>query len=576
MLSYREYFEAEMRSLQELAHEFADAYPEQAAMLNLNTVKDRDPYVERLLEGMAFLTSQIRHRLDDSIPEISERLLDQIMPTMVRPYPANTVVQFTPHIQNKEAVVIEPGSAVKALNVGPLNANCTFTTTHAVQVQPLVLKHVFTEEKAGGGSQIRLTLQKGSQAKWADISLDNLKVYLSADWPLAYSLFQTLTDKQTHIRAELDSRGPVQGSQPIRFSAAHQSANDNLLPSHGRARSAFSIMHDYFCAREKYLFVECQGLDSLTVPDSCTQIILTISAAVSLPVDTQLTTDNLRLYCTPAINLYSEDTEPVIVDHTKSEYRVNPDRQAAEYSSIYSISTVNSRDQSNGETNFYSPIHAMRHRKQDDRVFSTSHRTAGVDKRLTYIALNSPPPFNSEVVSMEALHTNDQYPRRYIDLGAVNKISDEHNRQLSAKNVTRPSKMLHAPSFQDYQWQLVSLLSLNLSSLESVDTLQQLLSLFDWSEQLENQRKIEAIAGIRTKTTHRLRRGVLFQGLEITIELNESGYSSMADMYLFGSVMHNFFSAFANMTEFVQTKVVQLPSYKEWTWSPVFGNKALF
>jgi len=161
-------------------------------------------------------------------------------------------------------------------------------------------------------------------------------------------------------------------------------------------------------------------------------------------------------------------------------------------------------------------------------------------------------------------------------LGAVYKTSEDLGRQLTAKNVTRPSKMLRAPSFQDYQWQLVSLLSLNLSSLESVDTLQQLLSLFDWSEQLENQRKIEAIADIRTKTTHRLRRGVLFQGLEISVELNESGFSSLADMYLFGSVLHNFFSAFANMTEFVQTRVVQLPSYKEWTWSPVFGNKALF
>ena len=576
MLSYREYFEAEMRSLQELAHEFADAYPEQAAMLNLNTVKDRDPYVERLLEGMAFLTSQIRHRLDDSIPEISERLLDQIMPTMVRPYPANTVVQFIPNIQNKEAVNIAHGRIVRAVNAGPLNANCSFTTTHAVAVQPLLLSHVMAEEKAGGGCQVRLTLQKGAQANWADISLASLKFYLSADWPLAYALFYMLTDKQTHIRADIDNRGQVRSAEPLHFRGAHQSAKDNLLPSHGRARSAFSLMHDYFCAREKYLFVEAHGLNTIDIPETCNQVTLTIDAAVSLPVDTQLTPDNLRLYCAPAINLYTEDTEPVIVDHSKSEYRVNPDRQVAEYSSIYSVSQVNSRDQSSGETNSYSPMHAMRHRKQDDRVFITNHRTAGVDKRLTYISLNCPPPFNAEVVSMEALMTNDQYPRRYLELGAINKLSDDLKRQLTAKNVTRPSKMLHAPSFQDYQWQLVSLLSLNLSSLESVDTLQQLLSLFDWSEQLENQRKIEAIADIRTKTTHRLRRGVLFQGLEISIELNESGFSSIADMYLFGSVMHNFFSAFANMTEFVQTRVVQLPSYKEWTWSPVFGNKALF
>ncbi|MDX1341841.1 MAG: type VI secretion system baseplate subunit TssF [Reinekea sp.] len=576
MLSYREYFEAEMRSLQDLAQEFADAYPEQAAMLNLNAVKDRDPYVERLLEGMAFLTSQIRHRLDDSVPEISERLLDQIMPTMVRPYPANTIVQFTPNIQNKEPVQVDAGRVVKSLNSGPLNANCSFTTTHPVKVQPFALQQVSCHEKAGGGSTIRLTFQKSMQASWSDIDLSQVKIYLSADWMLAYSLFHVFTDHETHFRAEIDGRGQLHSPLPIRCMGAHQRAGDHLLPMHGRARSAFAIMHDYFCAREKYLFVELSGLDQLNIPETSQQFSVQLDARVSLPVDTQLTTANLRLFCAPAVNLFKDDAEPIIVDHSKSEYRVSADRQISEYSSIYSVGQVNSRDQSSGETHFYSPLHAMRHRKQDDRVFATSQRTAGVDKRLTYISLNSPPPFNSEIVSIEALFCNDQYPRRYIEVGGIHRIDEDISRVVEAKNLTRPSKMYQRPDFQDFQWQLISLLSLNLSSLESVDNLQHMLMLFDWTDLPENQRKIEAIAGIRTKTTHRLRRGVLFQGLEIRIELNESGYSSVADMYLFGSVLHQFFSAFANMTEFVQTRVVQLPSYKEWTWSPVFGNKALF
>jgi type VI secretion system protein ImpG len=335
-------------------------------------------------------------------------------------------------------------------------------------------------------------------------------------------------------------------------------------------------MHDYFCAREKYLFVDLQGLDRFEIPESEDQFTVTFDAKVNLPVDTQLSPEHIRLYCSPAINLFQDDAEPITVDHTKSELRVNPDRQVAEYTTIYSVDSVSGRDQSTGETYTYSPLHAMRHRKRDDRVFHTKNRTAGVDKRLTYLSVNVPAPFNKEVVSIEATLTNDQYPRRYIDLNQVKKLPEQYSKLLEAANVTRPSKMLIAPDFQDYQWQLVSLLSIKLNSLESVDTIKHLLSLFDWTEQLENQRRIESIVGVRTKTTHRLRRGVLFQGLEITVELNETGFSSLSDMYLFGAVLHNFFSAFANMTEFVQTKVVQLPSYKEWTWSPVFGNKALF
>jgi type VI secretion system protein ImpG len=576
MLSYREYFEAEMRSLQDLAQEFAEAYPEQAALLNLNAIKDRDPYVERLLEGMAFLTSQIRHRLDDSIPEISQSLLEQIIPTMIRPYPAHSIVQLTPNIQNKEAISLDAGTSVKALNAGPLNANCEFSLTHDINVLPIALVHVLSEEKAGGGHQIRLTFKRGRQVNWQALDLSSFKMYLSADWPLAYALFHLFTDTQTQISLSSESRSVIPGGERLVCRPAHQSPKDSLLPSHGRSKNAFSLMHDYFCAREKYLFVDLQGLGAIEIPDSAEQFTVTFDAKVNLPVDTKLSPDHIRLFCSPAINLFNDDAEPIAIDHTKSELRVNPDRQAAEYTSIYSVDSVSGRDQSTGETYTYSPLHAMRHRKRDDRVFHTKNRTAGVDKRLTYLSVNVPPPFNKEVISIEATLTNDQYPRRYIDLNQVKKLPEQYSKLIEAANVTRPSKMLQAPDFQDYQWQLVSLLSIKLSSLESVDTIKHLLSLFDWTEQLENQRRIESIAGVRTKTTHRLRRGVLFQGLEITVELNETGFSSLSDMYLFGAVLHNFFSAFANMTEFVQTKVVQLPSYKEWTWSPVFGNKALF
>lgn len=48
------YYEAEMRYLREAGKEFAQAYPDRAAMLNLDKPGARDPYVERLFEGFAF------------------------------------------------------------------------------------------------------------------------------------------------------------------------------------------------------------------------------------------------------------------------------------------------------------------------------------------------------------------------------------------------------------------------------------------------------------------------------------------------------------------------------------------
>jgi type VI secretion system protein ImpG len=576
MQSYREYFEAEMRSLQDLAQEFAEAYPEQASMLNLNTVKDRDPYVERLLEGMAFLTSQIRHRLDDSIPEISQALLEQVMPALIRPYPSNTVVEYLSSVQQKKTIDIEAEQGVRAQDIGPLNAICDFTTTHPVTIYPVRISHLGNHEKLGGGSVIEITLSRNEQVNWVDIGMSFLKFYANTDWQLAYSLIHALTDVGANISISIPGRLTAISQSGHAFKLTHLNPQDSMLPYTGRSRSAFSVMHDYFCAREKYLFVELTGLENVALPDTAEQITIRIDTPVSLPVDTQLSVNHLKLNCTPAVNLYRDDAEPISVDHTRSEYRVNPERQCAEYSSIYSVEVVNSRDQNTGETYDYSPLYAMRHRKQNDRVFFASQRVAGLDNRITYLALNATPPFHPETVSAEVLLTNNQYPRRYVDIGSINILNGPISNRVGVKNITRPSKTLTPPAYQDLQWQLISLLSLNLNSLESVENIKHLLSLFDWTDQVENRQKIDALSGIKTRTTHRLKRGVLFQGLEIRVELNESGFSSKSDMYLFGVVIHHFFSAFASMTEFVQTRVVQLPSYKEWAWNPVFGSKTLF
>ena len=63
------YFEAEMRYLREAGKEFAQAYPDRAAMLNLDKPGARDPYVERLFEGFAFLMGRLRY-LSCSFPFI--------------------------------------------------------------------------------------------------------------------------------------------------------------------------------------------------------------------------------------------------------------------------------------------------------------------------------------------------------------------------------------------------------------------------------------------------------------------------------------------------------------------------
>src|SRR5947209_18164060 len=88
------YYNGELAYLRELGAEFAQRYPKVAARLLLESDKCEDPHVERLLEGVAFLTARIRRKIDDEFPEITDALLGVLYPHYQRPVPSMSIVQF--------------------------------------------------------------------------------------------------------------------------------------------------------------------------------------------------------------------------------------------------------------------------------------------------------------------------------------------------------------------------------------------------------------------------------------------------------------------------------------------------
>ena len=62
------YYNEELRHLREMGAEFAQAFPKIASRLGIEGLEVTDPYVERLLEGFAFLAGRAPERLS-VVPE---------------------------------------------------------------------------------------------------------------------------------------------------------------------------------------------------------------------------------------------------------------------------------------------------------------------------------------------------------------------------------------------------------------------------------------------------------------------------------------------------------------------------
>ena len=196
------YFDREMRLLQETAQEFARAFPEKASQLNLQDLKDRDPYVERLLEGMAFLTAEVKQRIDDDLPEFAEALLSHLRPHFLRPFPSCCIMQFSPRPgQMQQTTVLPKGTSISSAPVtlsaqGKMNyderIHCRFRTTSPVTLQPLRLAAVELTTPVHGRQTMSLLFQFDHDVQPERLEFSRLKLFLQGDPATAMEVYQAL------------------------------------------------------------------------------------------------------------------------------------------------------------------------------------------------------------------------------------------------------------------------------------------------------------------------------------------------------------------------------------------------
>jgi type VI secretion system protein ImpG len=575
----QQYFESEMRLLQDAAQEFAETYPEQAGMLNLKALKDRDPYIERLLEGMAYLTAHVKKRIDDGVPDISENILRQICPSLLKRFPSTCVVEFTPKSTLQQLEVVPKGTEIKSKRVGKLGTQCRFTTCYDTPILPIKLQSIVVTEKNSGGCIIELNFRWNTAHDKSTFDLSELPMYLHADPGLTHSLLHGLTLGTQQVSLKYSQKNQlhnvVLGGQELICDRFIQTT-DSILPNDGNTHPGFSLIQDYFLARERFYFVTLKGLNNFNWNELDDSFSVAIDTQVSLPAGSKLGASNIRLNCALAVNLFKTESEPVKLNAKQMEYSLIADVTQPKEVQIYSIDKVTGFDRTTGNQIEYLPMYEMTSKPSQAKkhYFNETVRDPGTGSSHTLLQV-LPTEQNSEhVLSCEITATNGYLPRQTMQHGDLCNGGNGFPAFVEASNITRPTQCMPPPDRKYFQWQLVSLLTLKMSSLQTTESLQKLLSLFDWSQRSENAKRIDGIQKISLEPTAKVIRGVFRQGVEIELQLDEQQYSSISDMFLFGRILHQFFTMYTAINEYVQTRVVCLPSYKEFLWLPLAGQKS--
>src|SRR5690348_2138308 len=135
-----DYYNRELQYFRQMAGEFATQFPKVASRLNMTGIDVADPYVERLLEGVAFLTARVQLKMDAEFPRFSQRLLEVVYPNHVAPTPACAIVRFEPRLFESsltDGFNVARDSVLRSHPVRGEDSICELRTAHDVTLWPL-------------------------------------------------------------------------------------------------------------------------------------------------------------------------------------------------------------------------------------------------------------------------------------------------------------------------------------------------------------------------------------------------------------------------------------------------------
>src|ERR1700748_481023 len=139
-----QYYNFELQHLRETGAEFAREFPKIADRLGMRGLQVADPYVERLLEGVAFLAARVQLKMDAEFPRFTQALLEIVYPHYLAPTPSMLVVQMRPNLAEgtlAQGYRVPRGTALRSLLRRGEQTPCEYRTSQDVTLWPLELTH---------------------------------------------------------------------------------------------------------------------------------------------------------------------------------------------------------------------------------------------------------------------------------------------------------------------------------------------------------------------------------------------------------------------------------------------------
>jgi type VI secretion system protein ImpG len=619
-----QYYKSELEFVREIGAEFAAEYPKIAGRLGLSGLDVSDPYVERLLEGFAFLTARVHLKIDSEFPRFTNHLLDCLFPNYLAPIPSMAMVQLQPIGADPTllaSVVVPRGTVLKSLLGKGDQTACEYRTAHTVTLWPLQVQEAqyvgsardlaafALPEVANVRAGIRLRLQALGKATFGQLQLRSLPLFLQGPEDLPLHLHeQLLANTIAVIVRPAQKSVPWQKQLPAgSVQAVGFHDNEALLPLAPRAFQGHRLLQEYFAFPERFRYIDLRGLDAVTrtAGDVRELDVFFLFDRPAPRLENNVDASRFCLFTTPIVNLFEKRCDRIHLDRAQPDFQIIPDRSRPLDFEVHSVLEVTGHGTADEQEQTFRPLFGTndfalpgadqryytierRQRRQPQTPRPGGPRSSYVGSEVFLTLTDSQmPPYDPALaqLAVRALCSNRDLPL-LMPLGQVQTdFTLEATAPLqSVRCIAGPTRPRPSLAHGDTAWRLIDQLALNYVTLVEQDSqqgataLRELLAPYGDSADRHVQKQVQGIRSVRSEPVARRlpTPGPLAfgRGIQITLTCDEHQFEG-GSAFLLGCVLERFFARFVSLNSFTETVLTTVERGEIARWPPRIGNRQL-
>lgn len=609
---FLEFYNQELKFIRESGGEFAKEYPKIAGRLGLEGFDCSDPYVERLLEGFAFLSARVHRKLDASFPEFTQQLLSLLFPTFLAPIPSLLIAQFNPDFDEGSllaGIKVDAATSLFSQLGQSEQTPCEYKTAQNICMWPVSIsgaEYINAQELTSmrdsvghhqtAKAAIKIVLETPPGIRFSAIKMDTLSLHLRGTESFPTHLYEAMYKGFSGILYKTGNSLWRASTSKTHLNAKGFAKEEALLPYCNRQFDGFRLLREYFAFPTRFLFLELENIQSSLTHcnDSKIELLFMLDEG-DTRLENLVSKDNFALHCAPAINLFPKRAERISVSHKSHEFHIVPDKLRPLDFEVCSVKSVNGFGNSVDVQSKLLPLYSNQHSdkfalgskysstQQNSGFYTTKRtsRTLSVNKRKfghrssyvgseLYLSIVDPKtaPYSEDLqqLSVDTMCSNRDLPLM-MPLG---KGSTDFNVETgtpceSVRCIGEPTRPIVQLNDGSEAWDLINILSINFLGFtrdeqdDALVALKKLLLLMSDKTSHTQSKQIDGIVDMHIrKITGRLPLPgpICFaRGIEITITLDETAYEGSSP-FMLGMVLDQFFAQFVSINSFSKLVLV--------------------